>query len=92
METVQSVVDGMGAQADVIEREKLKAIGQRCLAASEEEVRRRRAVRGAEAALEEKAAELARLEAEYASLLAVEQEQKETIAKLSNNEPAGLVL
>ena len=67
---VHGVVDGLGAQAAVIEREKLKAIGQRNLVEAERETRRRKQ-REVQALVDEKVAELARLQAELDSLLQV---------------------
>ncbi len=89
-DAVHGVVEGLGSQAEVIEREKLKAIGQRAVVEMERDTRRRKG-REVQALIDEKAAELARLEAEYASLLRVEQEQKELIDKLSNNESGALL-
>ena len=67
---VHGVVDGLGAQAAVIEREKLKAIGQRNLVEAERETRRRKQ-REVQALVDEKLAELARLQTELDSLLLV---------------------
>ena len=80
--TVGSVVETMGAQAAVIEAEKLRAIGFRVLA-EQEKLLRARKLRELPLALEEKARELARLAAEYDSLLRVEADQKETLEALT---------
>lgn len=88
-ETVQGVVEGLTAQAQVIETEKLKAIGQRNLVESERDTRRRKQ-RELQGHIDEKNAELARLNAQHDSLLRIEQEQLELIKKLSENEPGGI--
>ena len=80
--TVGSVVESMGSQAAVIEAEKLRAIGFRVLA-EQEKLLRARKLRELPLALEEKAKELARLAAEYDSLLRVEADQKETLEALT---------
>ena len=67
---VHGVVDGLGAQAAVIEREKLKAIGQRNLVEAERETRRRKQ-REVQALVDEKLAELARQQTALDSLLLV---------------------
>lgn len=82
---MHSVVDNLSAQAEVIEKAKLKAIGQRNLVEGERDTRKRKA-REVQALVDERNAELARLEAEYESLRQVEAEQKDFIEKLSNNE------
>ena len=75
------------AQAAVIERAKLAAIGQRNLVEAERETRRRKQ-REVQALVAEKAAEIARLQVEIDSLLLLEQQQNETLARLANNESA----
>ena len=80
--TVGAVVESMGAQATVIEAEKLRAIGFRVLA-EQEKLARARKQRELPALLEDKARELARLAAEYDSLLRVEAEQKEALESLT---------
>ena len=85
---MHSVVESLSAQAAVIEREKLKAVGQRNVVQGERETRRRK-VRETQALVDERVAELARLQAEYESLLRVELEQQEVISRLSSNEGAG---
>jgi hypothetical protein len=82
---VHAVVETLSGQAAVIEVEKLKAIGQRNLAEAERDSRRRKA-REVQALVDERGAELARLEAELASLTALEAEQRDMIERLSNNE------
>ena len=79
--TVASVVDSMGAQAAVIESEKLRAIGFRVLAEQERQQRARK-LRELPALLEERGQELARLTEELSSLTRVEAEQKEVIERL----------
>ena len=79
--TVASVVDSMGAQAAVIESEKLRAIGFRVLAEQERQQRARKQ-RELPALLEERAQELARLTEELGSLQRVEAEQREVIERL----------
>uniref|UniRef100_A0A7S1M9Y1 Intraflagellar transport (IFT) protein n=1 Tax=Neobodo designis TaxID=312471 RepID=A0A7S1M9Y1_NEODS len=65
-----------------IEREKLRAIGARNLAESEAEARKR-VIREAELRVEEQQSELDRLNAEHASLVKVEAEQRTVIQRLS---------
>ena len=79
--TVGSVVESMGAQAAVIEAEKLRAIGFRVLAEQEQQQRARK-LRELPALIEERARETARLAAELESLQKVEAEQKELIERL----------
>ena len=79
--TVHSVVESMGAQAAVIEAEKLRAVGFRVLAEQEKQQRARKQ-RELPALLEERNMEIARLTAELDSLLKVEAEQKEAIERL----------
>jgi hypothetical protein len=79
--TVSSVVESMGAQAAVIEAEKLRAIGFRMLAEQEKQQRARK-LRELPALIEERNMEIARLSAELESLLKVEAEQKEVIERL----------
>ena len=79
--TVHSVVESMGAQAAVIEAEKLRAVGFRVLAEQERQQRARKQ-RELPALLEERNMEIARLTAELDSLLKVEAEQKEAIERL----------
>lgn len=83
--TVTTLVEVMDAQAQRIERAKLKAIGQRNKVDSEEENRKRRKDE-LNAQIHEDLTELERLRAEHASLVQVELEQRALIEKLSNNE------
>ncbi len=82
---MHTVIESLSSQAEVIEREKLKAVGQRNLVDSERDLRRRRA-REVQALVAERLAELARLEAEYASLAAVEAGQRDVLERLQNSE------
>jgi hypothetical protein len=66
-----------------------QAIGQRNLVEAEREARSRK-VREVQAQIGERAAELARLNAEFDSLARIEQEQREMLDRLSNNEPGGV--
>ena len=79
--TVSSVVESMGAQAAVIESEKLRAIGFRVLAEQEKQQRARK-LRELPSLIEERNLEIARMTAELDSLLKVEAEQKEVIERL----------
>lgn len=85
-DTVQTLVDNLQSQGNIIEKYKLKAIGQRNMVETEHEIRQQ-TIREMHACLEEKQTELQRLEQEYNSLLSIEQGQKEILEKLSNNEP-----
>merc|ERR1719335_1845390 len=76
------VLDGESAK---IEKEKLRAIGQRNRAEMEADSRRRRQQQ-MQAILAEKTTELERLVFQYNSLERVEHEHKVLIEKLSNNE------
>jgi intraflagellar transport protein 20 len=67
----------------------LQAIGQRNIVEGERDNRKRRQ-RELQALVDEKNAELSRLQAEYESLSRIEQEQREAIAKLESNEAAGI--
>eukprot|EP00758_Cryptobia_borreli_P020143 Tbor_TRINITY_DN959_c0_g1::TRINITY_DN959_c0_g1_i1::g.21131::m.21131/K16473/IFT20; intraflagellar transport protein 20 len=69
-----------------IETEKLRAIGSRNAVESEGEARKR-ALRDAEFRLNEKQRELDRSTAEYNALMKVEQEQRQTITRLSLSTP-----
>jgi intraflagellar transport protein 20 len=84
-DTVNTLVGILSRQADLIEREKLKAIGQRNLVEHEREIRKRRQ-QEVRSIVAEKKAELERLRVQYECLLRVELEQKELIDRLSNNE------
>ena len=85
-DTVQSMVENLQTQGNIIEQYKLKAIGQRNFVETEQELRQQ-TIREMHALLEEKYTILTRLENEYNSLVAIEQGQKEILEKLSNNEP-----
>jgi len=67
----------------------LQAIGQRLLVEAEKENRSKREAE-LRARIEERNAELRRLNVELESLLKVEAEQREALEKLGNNEPAGI--
>ena len=84
-DTVNTLVGVLSKQADLIEREKLKAIGQRNLVEHERDVRKRKQ-QELRSIIAEKRAELERCRLQYECLLRVEAEQKELIEKLSNNE------
>mmetsp|Transcript_1450 Transcript_1450/g.1914 ORF Transcript_1450/g.1914 Transcript_1450/m.1914 type:complete len:130 (-) Transcript_1450:300-689(-) len=83
---VASVVQVVDANAQRIEREKLKAIGMRNLVLSERENRdqTRRALR---ALVAEKTAELERYQRQHKALVQVEADLKSRIERLSNSEP-----
>jgi len=74
------------AQAENIEREKLKAIGVRNKVKAEVDIRKRK-LREFQQLISEKQNELERHSVEYDSLLKVEHDQKKLIERLSNNEP-----
>ena len=84
-ELVADFIQVMESRSQVIESEKLKAIGQRNRVESEQEnrVRQKRLLM---ALLAEKEAELQRYDAQYESLRKVDQDQRTMIEKLSNNE------
>uniref|UniRef100_A0A6U9KMZ0 Intraflagellar transport protein 20 homolog n=1 Tax=Oxyrrhis marina TaxID=2969 RepID=A0A6U9KMZ0_OXYMA len=84
-ETVKTLVEVLDSQAEKIEFEKLRAIGQRNLVEMEADARRRQQ-KQMEGVMAAKRAELERLTFFYASLEKVEREQKIQIEKLSNNE------
>ena len=69
----------------MIEAEKLKAIGLGNRIDSEQEVRKRKQVE-LQAMINEKKAELERLNTQHDSLVRVDAEQKALIEKLTNNE------
>ena len=83
--TVHSIVELMDGQSTRIEAEKKKAIGKRIQVEGEAEHRARQQA-ALQALINEKKAELDRYTAQYNSLLRVEQEQTQTIERLSNNE------
>ena len=88
-EAVHGVVDGLNIQSSVIEREKMKAIGIRNIVEGEKETRRRKQ-RELQALVDEKAAELSRMNSELDSLTRIQEEQQELISCLVNNEGTGL--
>ena len=83
--TVHSLVEVLGGHAEKIERQKLRAIGQRNRVEGEQENRARQR-RLLQALLAEQEAALERYGAQYGSLQKVEQDQRAMIEKLSNNE------
>eukprot|EP00450_Noctiluca_scintillans_P002683 CAMPEP_0194490376 /NCGR_PEP_ID=MMETSP0253-20130528/9617_1 /TAXON_ID=2966 /ORGANISM="Noctiluca scintillans" /LENGTH=130 /DNA_ID=CAMNT_0039330995 /DNA_START=64 /DNA_END=456 /DNA_ORIENTATION=- len=83
--TVQTLVEILDGEAQKIENEKLRAIGQRNRAEMEQESRRRKEQQ-MKAMIVEKANELERLKFQLSSLEKAEREQKSLIEKLSNNE------
>ena len=84
-EIVADFVTVMESRSKVIEAEKLKAIGLGNRVDSEQEVRKRKQLE-LQAMINEKKAELERLNAQQDSLVRVEAEQKALIEKLTNNE------
>ncbi|GBG24335.1 Intraflagellar transport protein 20-like [Hondaea fermentalgiana] len=84
-ENVQTFVQVLDAQAKIIEKEKLRAIGQRNLVDAEIETRKQKQ-RQRMLLLQEREAELERLETQLNSLAKVEADQLALIEKLSNNE------
>eukprot|EP01138_Halocafeteria_seosinensis_P008729 gb/GECG01008922.1/.p1 GENE.gb/GECG01008922.1/~~gb/GECG01008922.1/.p1 ORF type:complete len:130 (+),score=29.89 gb/GECG01008922.1/:1-390(+) len=84
-EGVSTVLEVLNAQAEQIERAKLKAVGARNMVESEQDNRKRRR-KELQAQIEEKRQEYERLQAEYDSLVRVEQEQREMIEQLENND------
>lgn len=83
-EMVAKFVEQVDGQRDVIEREKLRAVGMRNKVKALEEDRRRQEQDEA-LLLEEKREELARLTAEYESLKKVKQEQDLLIDRLTTS-------
>mmetsp|Transcript_17730 Transcript_17730/g.41243 ORF Transcript_17730/g.41243 Transcript_17730/m.41243 type:complete len:131 (+) Transcript_17730:98-490(+) len=83
--TVQTLVDILDSEAQKIEAEKLRAIGQRNRAEMEADSRRRKQQQ-MQAVIAEKTAELERLNFQLSSLDRAEREQKLLTEKLSNNE------
>jgi len=84
-EIVADFIGVMESRSKVIEAEKLKAIGLGNRVDSEQEVRKRKQLE-LQAMINEKKAELERMNAQYDSLMRVEAEQKAMIEKLTNNE------
>eukprot|EP00967_Tisochrysis_lutea_P089753 scaffold127957_cov29-Tisochrysis_lutea.AAC.2 len=99
-EIISDFISVMESRAKVIESEKLKAIGLGNRVDSEQETRKRKQLEiqvrasrcsGPEGAthsamINEKKAELERLNAQYDSMVRVEAEQKALIERLTNNE------
>lgn len=83
--TVQTLVEVLDGEAQKIEYEKLRAIGQRNRAEMEAESRRRKQQQ-MQAMIAEKTAELERVVFQFNTLERAEREQKTLIEKLSNNE------
>eukprot|EP00928_Gymnodinium_smaydae_P090270 TRINITY_DN74098_c0_g1_i1.p1 TRINITY_DN74098_c0_g1~~TRINITY_DN74098_c0_g1_i1.p1 ORF type:complete len:131 (+),score=35.59 TRINITY_DN74098_c0_g1_i1:83-475(+) len=83
--TVQTLVDVLDGEAQKIEQEKLRAIGQRNRAEMEADSRRKKQ-QHMQALIVEKTAELERLVFQLNTLERSEREQKALIEKLSNNE------
>jgi intraflagellar transport protein 20 len=84
-EAVQTFVGVLDAQAKVIEKEKLRAIGQRNLVDREVDSRKHKKAQQL-TLIREREAELERLLQQAQSLEKVEAEQLALIEKLSNNE------
>merc|ERR1719442_127384 len=83
--TVQMLVEVLDGEAQKIEYEKLRAIGQRNRAEMEAESRRRKQ-QNMQAIIQEKTQELERLNFQLNSLERSEREQKGLFERLSNNE------
>ncbi|GAB9476597.1 hypothetical protein Gpo141_00013660 [Globisporangium polare] len=84
-EIIKGVLEVLEGQAKRIEREKLKAIGQRNRVDSEIENRNRQK-QMLESLIKEKQTELERYHLQYQSLTKIADEQQVLIDKLSNNE------
>mmetsp|Transcript_31705 Transcript_31705/g.97054 ORF Transcript_31705/g.97054 Transcript_31705/m.97054 type:complete len:135 (-) Transcript_31705:447-851(-) len=84
-EIISDFISVMESRAKVIESEKLKAIGLGNRVDSEQETRKRKQLE-IQAMINEKKAELERLNAQYDSMVRVEAEQKALIERLTNNE------
>lgn len=84
-EIVVDFIQVMESKSSVIEAEKLKAIGLANRVDSEKEVRKRKQLE-LKAIINEKMAEVERLDAQHDSLVRVETEQRALIEKLTNNE------
>lgn len=84
-ELVADFIQVMESRSTVIEAEKLKAIGLGNRIDSEVEVRKRKQVE-LQAMINEKKAELERLNTQHDSLERVDADQKALIEKLTNNE------
>ena len=84
-EIVSDFIEVMESKSKVIEAEKLRAIGLGNRVDHEKEVRKRKQLE-LQALINEKRAELERLNTQHESLQRVEAEQKALIEKLTNNE------
>lgn len=84
-EIVSDFIEVMESKSKIIEAEKLRAIGLANRVDHEKEVRKRKTIE-LQAMINEKRAELERLNTQYESLQHVESEQKALIEKLTNNE------
>ena len=84
-EIVADFITVMEGKSKVIEAEKLRAIGLANRVDHEKEVRKRKQLE-LQAMINEKKAELERLNTQHESLQRVEAEQKALIEKLTNNE------
>jgi len=84
-EIVADFISVMESRSKIIETEKLKAIGLGNKVDAEGEVRKRKQLE-LNAMINEKKAELERLNSQHESLSRVEAEQKALIEKLTNNE------
>ena len=82
---VADFINVMESRSKVIENEKLKAIGLGNKVDAEGEARKRKQLE-LNAMINEKKAELERLNSQHESLVRVEAEQKALIDKLTNNE------
>merc|ERR1719231_926088 len=82
---VGDFVEVMESKSKILEAEKLRAIGLANRVDHEKEVRKRKQLE-VQAMINEKKAELERLNAQHESLVRVEAEQKALIEKLTNNE------
>ncbi|CAG9311499.1 unnamed protein product [Blepharisma stoltei] len=84
-ETVGSLVEVLDEQAGKIENEKLRSVGLRNQVDNEAEARKKKQ-QELVFLINEKIAELERYTYQYESLLKVEEEQKQLIERLNNNE------
>ena len=82
---IKSIAEVLEKHSKVIEQEKLKALGKRNQLYEEVESREKRA-QELKVLIRERKEELERLKYQSESLLKIEDEQKMTIEKLSNND------
>ena len=82
---IKSIAEVLEKHSKVIEQEKLKALGKRNQLYEEVESREKRA-QELKVLIREKKEELERLKYQSESLLKIEDEQRMTIEKLSNND------